>query len=145
MRQISRIAFTYFPYNAGAGNVTPFPIVDALADGRAEVYGVLAYNNGGFGVLPDGRTTIVPDDTRRVTVTLSNGDAELYVDVPYSDLVRSGPGTGTGPDNGGIWYPLEPFVIDLSKSSVRCVSAAGAGFDVAFAFIYRPTEHAHTV
>ena len=141
MRQISRIAFTYFQYNTGAGNITPFPTVDALADGKAEVYGILAYNNGGYSISPSGRAVIAPDDTRRVTVTLSNGDAEVYVDVPYSDLSRSGPDL----NNGGIWYPLEPFVIDLSKSSVRCVSAAGPGFDVAFAFIYRPTDHARTV
>lgn len=133
-----------FQLNTGAGNITRLPSIDALGGGKAEVYGVTAYNNGGFAVTGEGRSVVSPADSARLTLTLNGArfdqhgrlveEGDLFADIPYSDLVRA----GIDLNNGGVWYPLLPFRINLTECYIRTNSTFGGPIDAAVSFIWRP-------
>lgn len=120
----------HFPINQGAGNDTPFPMVDELADPDVRIIGIIAHDNNSLIALPDGFSCITPADAALLTVNINQGNDQRALDIPYRDLVRDA--------NGGIWHQFVPFKIDLTKCSVRTNSLFGGpgSISVAFVFVY---------
>lgn len=129
MRLIPYAQLVYFPVNTGAGNETPFPMVDELADDDVRVVGVITFDRSTLVALPDNSGVVTPGDASNITVTINQGNDQRLLDVPYRDLGLD--------QNGGVWYEWEPFRIDLTKCSVKtCLNFPQGPGSAAFVFIY---------
>lgn len=127
---IPKMELVYFNLATAIGSVTRFPLEASFAGGGQKVVGIFSYRNDGIGVTPDGKNVIGSSEALAITVTIASKSGLVCADVPYTDFYR--------PANGGVWYTVCPFEIDLSRSFIRATADLGvADLSAMMAFAYQ--------
>lgn len=131
MLLVPRMQGVSFPLAVGTGNATKFPPTDNLNGENVKIIGFTAFSAAQFLTTLGGGTVISAADALEVVVNFNNGSDILFMEIPYTDLIRQ--------LNSGMYVAVEPFRMAMEKSTVVVTKAAGitAGSNAAFNMFYQ--------